>query len=129
MPVPRLGRAIQCLIIFSAFLGVAFLWQVSSLLPADIFEFVTVGWILFVIDGVLTFLRPTVSYYLAFVLAILALGATLGEPAHYALIEEGVILPTITLLTGSTAQVLLLILVPVHFLRGRKHVSESTARL
>jgi hypothetical protein len=127
--VTTIGRAIQALVIFSALLGVPFLWQVNGLIPTDIFEFVAIGWVLFVIDSFLTVFRPTISYYLAFSLAILALGATLGEPAHYAFIQEGDLLPTVTLVAGSTAQVLLLILVPINFLKGRRHVSEPTARL
>lgn len=117
--MPSTGRTIQILIIFSTVLGVVFLPQVYGVLPLMVFDFIAVGWVLFVIDSVLTFVRPKVSYYLAFVLAVLALASSLPQSVHYAFIENGVILPAATFVLGSAAQILLVIFVPYHFLRER----------
>lgn len=94
--------------------------QVYGVLPADIFDFVATGWVLFIIDSVLTFTNPKVSYYMAFVLAILALFSSLPESAHYTFIENGVLLPAATFILGSLAQVLLVVFVPYHFIKERR---------
>ncbi len=102
------ARVIQGLIVFSAILGVFFLWQAQPLLPPDVFDILTLGWLLFVVDSVLTFVRPKISYYLGLVLAIVALSETLTQPEHYALVENGNIPATIILVLGSVAQALLI---------------------
>ena len=102
------SRAIQGLIIFSAVLGVFFLWQAQPLLPTDVFEILTLGWLLFVVDSILTFVRPRISYYLGLVLAVVALSETLTQPEHYALVENGNVPATIILVLGSVAQALLI---------------------
>jgi len=102
------AKVIQGLIIFSAVLGVFFLWQAQPLLPPDVFDVLTLGWLLFVVDSILTFLRPRISYYLGLVLAIVALSETVTQPEHYALIENGNVPATIILVLGSVAQALLI---------------------
>ncbi|MDV3277382.1 MAG: hypothetical protein LYZ69_02805 [Nitrososphaerales archaeon] len=118
--MPATGRIVQYLVIFSTVLGVVFLAQVYGVLPANVFDFVAIGWVLFVIDSILTFTNPKVSYYMAFVLAILALFSSLPESAHYTFIENGVLLPSATFILGTLAQVLLLIFVPYHFIKERR---------
>ena len=102
------ARLIQSLIIFSAILGVFFLWQAHPLLPPDVFDILTFGWLLFVVDAILTFVRPRFSYYFGLVLAVVALSETLTQPEHYALVEGGNIPATIILILGSAAQALLI---------------------
>ncbi|HZW85263.1 MAG TPA: hypothetical protein VFE91_05115 [Nitrososphaerales archaeon] len=116
----RTARAIQGLILFSVLLGPVFLWQVYPLLPPEGFDIVAVGWALFVIDAVMTFLRLKPAFYLGFVLALLALGSSLGETEHYVILQSGQLLPAATLLLGDGAQVLLIILVPYYLWRERK---------
>jgi hypothetical protein len=113
-------RAIQGVIIFSTLLGVFFLWQAYPLLPGDVFYILLFGWALFAIDSVLTFLRPKLSYYLGLVLGIIALFETLSQPEHYALIESGNFPATLTLVLGSIAQALLIILVGYYLISQRK---------
>jgi hypothetical protein len=113
-------RAIQGLILFSTAIGVIFLWQVYPLLPAFGFDFVALGWVLFLVDSILTFIRPTVSYYLGLALALLALGETLSQPAHYALIESGSLTATATLVVGSSTQAMLIVLVVYYILARRR---------
>ena len=118
------GRVIQGLVIFSTVLGVLFLWLAYPLLPSVGFYFVAFGWVLFVVDTVLTFMRPRVSYYLAFVLALVALFETLSRPEHLSILQGSNLLASATLVLGSAAQVLLLILVPLHFIRRRREKDE-----
>ena len=115
---------IQALIVFSVLIGASFLYEAQGLLPADVYTFVTVGWVLFVVDAVLTFVRPRLSYFLAFVLAILALASSLPENAHYAFIEQGDLVPALIFILGSAAQVLLIVMVPYHFLSARRRSEE-----
>ena len=114
------GSTIQATILFSTVLGVLFLWQVYDLLPSFVFDFVASGWVLFLVDSALTFVRPKASYALGFVLALLALASSLPQSAHYAFIQAGELLPSITFIVGTAAQVLLIVLVPIHFIRARK---------
>ena len=116
-----LGRAIQGLILFSSAFGALFLLQVFPVLPPEAFDIVTFGWLLFVVDSVLTFLRPRVSYYLGVVLAILALGATFSQPQHFQLIASGNLPATATIVIGSAAEVLLVALGVYFILATRKN--------
>lgn len=115
-----LQDAIRGLILFSTLLGVVFLWQAYPLLPSDVFGFVTFGWALFVVDSALTFVRPRMSYYLGLVLGALALSLTLSQPAHFALIASGNLLATFTIVAGSTAEALLIILVGYYAVSERR---------
>ncbi|MDG6991172.1 MAG: hypothetical protein JRM99_07110 [Nitrososphaerota archaeon] len=115
-----LTRGIQGLIIFCALFGVAFLYEVYPVLPQFVFYAVAFGWVLFVVDSVLTFVRPAASYYLGLVLALLAFLATVSQPQHYALIESGDITATLTIAVGSAAEVLLMVLVIAYILSGRR---------
>jgi hypothetical protein len=118
------GRMIQGLVIFSTVLGVLFLWEAYPLLPAVGFYFVAFGWALFAVDSVLTFVRPRVSYYIAFALALLALFETLSRPEHLSILQGSNLLASATLVLGSVAQALLLILVPLQFIRLRREKAE-----
>ncbi len=115
-----LPRTIQGLIIFSTVLGAVFLWQAYPLLPSDAFGFVVSGWVLFIIDSFLTFFRPLVSYYLGVVLGIVALIATLSQPAHFALVGSGNLLASATIILGSTAEALLAIVGAYFLITSRK---------
>ncbi len=115
-----LPRAIQGLILFSTALGVLFLWQAHSLVPPDVFYVLLFGWGVFVVDSVLTFVRPKLSYYLGAVLAAVALAETLSQPEHYALVENGNVLATVTLVLGSVTQGLLIILIGYFLLSTRE---------
>lgn len=113
-------RAIQSLILFSTVLGVFFLWQAYPLLPSFVFDFVSFGWVLFVTASVITFVKPKASFYLALVLAVLALISTLSQPEHYALVENGNVPATITLFLGSAAEILIIALTVYYFATGQK---------
>jgi len=114
------ARAIQGLILFSTVLGVFFLWQAEPLLPTDVFYILTFGWLLFVADSILTFVRPNVSYYFGLVLGVVALGETLSQPEHYALVENGNVPATVILVLGSVAQALLILMVIYYVIFARR---------
>jgi hypothetical protein len=115
-----LPRVIQGLILFSTLLGIVFLWQAYSALPADAFAFVAFGWVLFVVDSVLTFVRPLPSYYLGIVLALVALAATLSQPAHFALVSLSDLLAAATIVLGSAAEILLIVVGAYYVISIRK---------
>jgi hypothetical protein len=118
--VVSVPRIIQGLIIFSVLLGVAFLWQAYPLLPSDVFWILAFGWFLFVVDSVLTFVRPFASYVLGLLLAVIALSQTLSQPAHFALVEGGDLPATLTLVLGSAAQALIIAFVGYYLIARRK---------
>jgi len=118
--VATVPRIIQGLIIFSALLGVAFLWQAYPLLPSDVFWILAFGWFLFVVDSALTFFRPMASYVLGLVLALIALSQTLSQPEHYAIVESGNLPATLTLVSGSAAQALIILFVVYYLMARRK---------
>jgi hypothetical protein len=118
--VPATAKAIQGLILLATVLGALFLWEVYPLLPAAGFDFVAIGWVLFVVDSILTFIRPRASFYLGFVLALVALVASFGEPEHYQILQSGDPLHVSTLVLGDAIEILLLLLVPYFFLRARR---------
>ncbi len=115
-----LPRAIQGLILFSTALGVFFLWQAYPLLPPSVRYALFFGWGLFVVDSVLTFVRPKLSYYLGIALAAVALAESLAQPEHYAFVENGNLPATVTLVLGSASQGLLIILIGYFLLSTRK---------
>jgi hypothetical protein len=118
--VVSVSRVIQGLIIFSVLLGVAFLWQAYPLLPSDVFWILAFGWFLFVVDSALTFVRPLASFVLGLVLALIALSQTLAQPEHYALVESGNLPATLTLVSGSAAQALIIAFVCYYLIARRK---------
>jgi len=118
--VASVQKIIQGLIIFSALLGVAFLWQAYPLLPSEVFGILAFGWFLFVVDSVLTFVRPLASYVLGLILALIALSQTLSQPEHYAIVESGNLPATLTLVLGSAAQALLIVFIAYFLITRRK---------
>jgi hypothetical protein len=118
--VASIGRLIQTLILFSTILGIFFLWEVYSLLPSFVFDFLALGWFLFLVDSVLTFVRPRISYFLGLVLAILTLAASIPQPEHYSLIASGNVEATVTLILGSSAQAGIIVSVAYYALKTRR---------
>lgn len=114
-----LPRVVQGLILFSTLFGIVFLVEVYPLLSPDVFDLIAFGWVLFVIDSILTFIRPKISFYLGVVLALIALGETLGQPEHYQLIAAGDLSATATIAIGSVAEALLIILAAYYLYTSR----------
>lgn len=110
----------QGLILFSTAWGAFFLWYARPSLPVEVFYFITFGWVLFLVDSALTFVRPKISYYVGAVLAVVALFATLSQPAHYALVQGGDTTATVIIVVGSAAEVLLIASVAWYVVSERK---------
>jgi hypothetical protein len=119
LSVASITKAIQGVILFSTLLGVFFLWQAYPLLPGDVFDFIAFGWVLFLVDSALTFVKPRVSYYLGMVLGAIALFETLSQPEHYQLVASGNVPATVILVLGSIAEGLLIVLVAI-YIAGRR---------
>ena len=118
-----LPRAIQGLILFSTLLGVFFLWQAYPLIfpvVPYVFYALLLGWVLFVFDSILTFVRMRVSFYLGIVLAAIALTETLIQPEHYSLIQSGNVSAAIIIVLGSVSQALLIVLTIYYLVTSRK---------
>ena len=113
-------KLIQGLILFSTLLGAVFLWQAYPLLPADVFYGIASGWVLFVVDSALTFVRPKASYYLGLVLGAAALAESLGQPEHYTFFQSGDVSAAAIFVLGSAAQALLIIFVVYYLISGRR---------
>lgn len=114
------GKAIQALIVASTILGVGLLIEINSVVPPEVFDFIALGWALFVVDSLLTFVRPTISYYLGLILAVLGLSASLPQSAHWAFIENGLLIPSAIFVTGSAFQVLIIALVVYYSIKVRR---------
>ena len=84
-----------------------------------VFDLLTIGWLLFVADSILTFVRPVFSYYLGLILAILALAASLPQSAHYAFFTNGAFLSGLTFVAGTVAQFIIVLTVSYRFVRMR----------
>ena len=114
-----LPRAIQGVILFSTAFGAVFLYEVYPLVPDFVFYSVAFGWVLFVADSVLTFVRPKLSFYLGMALAIIALAVTLATPEHFQFIASGNVPATATLVVGWASEILLILLVGL-YIRGSR---------
>ncbi len=108
------------MILFSTVWGAVFLLYARPSLPTGVFYFLSFGWVLFVVDSVLTFIRPRISYLMGLVLALIALFATLSQPEHYALVQSGDTTATVILVLGSAAEVILIVAVVWYILSARK---------
>ena len=115
-----LQRAIQGSILFATLFGVPFLVEVYPVLPREVFYSVAFGWVLFVVDSALTFVRPRASYYLGLALAVIALVVTWTQPEHLALIEGGNVSATVTIIVGTVAEVAIIALVGYFAVSTRK---------
>jgi hypothetical protein len=94
--------------------------QAYGVVPSFVFDFVAIGWVLFVVDAVLTFLYPRPAYVFALALAVLALASSLPQSSHWGFVVNGDVLPAFTFLAGSAVQVVLVVLVPYYFVTSRK---------
>ena len=115
-----LTRAIQGLILFATLFGVAFLYEVHPVLRSFVFYSVAFGWVLFVVDSALTFVRPKASYYLGLVLSVVAFGITWSQPAHFQLMANGNVPATITIFVGSAVELLIIASVLFYAFSARK---------
>lgn len=116
----RLRLAIDALVYLSVLLGAALLVQAFNQLPPGVAYAILGGWLVYILAALLVLRKVRFAYPLVMGLAVLTLVVSVPQPEHYALLDSGQILAGATFLLGSAAQVCLIILIPVYFLRNRK---------
>jgi hypothetical protein len=117
--LPSVRRTIDLLIYLSVIMGVVLLLQLYVLVPTWLFYSVLVGWLAYIIVAFLTAMGHRIAYPAAFVLSIFTLSVSLPQPEHQSFVEAGLSPASITFLVGSALQVVLLILIPIYYLRKR----------
>ncbi|HYB76532.1 MAG TPA: hypothetical protein VEC08_06210, partial [Nitrososphaerales archaeon] len=106
----RIAKTIQGLIVASTLLGIALLFEIYAVVPLEVFEIVSIGWVCFVIDCFLTFIRPNASFCIGLILSILGLSASLPQSTHWEFIQEGQLVPSAIFITGSIMQGIIVVL-------------------
>jgi hypothetical protein len=115
----KLKSTINVLIYLSVIFGLILLVQLYNLVPSWLFYSVLTGWVLYLVVAIFAATGRKQAYPLVFVLAILTLFASLPQPEHYAYVEAGLSLATITFLAGSTLQIALIILDGIYLTKYR----------
>jgi hypothetical protein len=118
-------RSVDLLVYASVVLGVVLLPQLYLLVPSWLFFSVLGGWLAYLIVAVLVATGHRIAYPLAFVLSILTLAASLPQPEHYAFVEAGPSLASVTFIAGSTVQFALLVLIPIYLYRSRSNAKAT----
>jgi hypothetical protein len=114
-----LRLVVNVLIYLSVAFGIVLLAQLYGLVPVWLFFSVLVGWLAYLVVGVLAARGRPIAYPIAFVLALLTLAVSLPQPEHYSYVQAGPSLASATFLTGSALQIVLLILIPILVYRNR----------
>ena len=115
----KLKSTINVLIYLSVIFGLILLVQLYNLVPNWLFYSVLTGWVVYLVVAIFAATGHKQAYPLALVLAILTLLVSLPQPEHYAYVEAGLSLATITFLAGSTLQIALIILDAIYLTRYR----------
>jgi lysylphosphatidylglycerol synthetase-like protein (DUF2156 family) len=115
----KLKATINVLIYLSVIFGLILLVQLYNLVPSWLFYSVLTGWVVYLIVAVFAATGRKQAYPLALILAILTLLVSLPQPEHYAYVEAGLSLATITFLAGSTLQIALIILDGIYLAKNR----------
>ncbi len=121
----RTGRLIQALIIACSLLGAALLVEIHMLVPTFVFDFISAGWVCFVLDSILTFVRPRASYYFGLLLSGLGLAASLPQGTHWSFIEDGMVVPSAIFISGSLMQGAIIVLVVYYHLVRQRSTTNS----
>ena len=120
-----LRLTIDVLVYLSVVLGVVLLYQVYCSAPQWLFIAVLVGWLAYLVVAVLVASERRVAYPLAFVMSIITLAGSLSSPEHFAFVQAGISLASLTFLIGSAFQIALIILIPILLLRKKPHTRRS----
>jgi len=114
-----LRHVVDVLIYLSVALGIVLLPQLYYSVPPWLFFSVLAGWLLYLVDAALVAAHRRIAYPLALVLSILTLVTSLPRPEHFAFVEAGISLASITFLVGSGLQLALIILIPIYLFGGK----------
>ena len=117
--MPTLQRLVTGLVCTSVALGVILLYQLWFMVPRWLFYSVLLGWVAYLFTAIAMIQHRHGANKAAFVLAILTLVVSVPQPEHYALMSQGLILPTITFILGSVLQFFVILLLSILYLRRR----------
>ena len=120
MRLMKLESVIKTLIYLSVVLGLILLIQLYNLVPGWLFYAVLCGWVAYLAVALIAATGHKQAYPLALVLAVVTLFVSLPQPEHYAYIEAGLSLATVTFLAGSILQTILIILDGVYLVKQRR---------
>jgi len=123
--MPSITSSINLMIYLSVALGVLLLPQLYGLVPTWLFISVLGGWLAYVLVAALAATGRRTAYPLAFVLSILTLAVSVPQPEHQSSVMAGFSLASLTFLAGSALQLVLVILIPVYYLRRRLGAKPS----
>jgi hypothetical protein len=115
----KLKSTINVLIYLSVIFGLILLVQLYNLVPGWLFYSVLAGWVVYFVVAIFAATGHKLAYPLALVLAIVTLFVSLPQPEHYAYVEAGLSLATITFLAGSILQIALIILDGIYLTKYR----------
>ena len=117
--MPTLQRFVTGLVCSSVALGVILLYQLWFMVPRWLFYSVLLGWVAYLFTAIAMIQHRHGADKAAFVLAILTLVVSVPQPEHYALMSQGLILPTITFILGSVLQLFVIISLSILYLRRK----------
>jgi len=118
-----LKSAIDVLVYLSVVLGVALLYQVYCAAPQWLFIAVLIGWLAYLVVAVLVASDNKFAHPLVFVMAIITLAGSLSSPEHFAFVQAGISLASLTFVIGSSFQIALIVLIPIYLFRKKSRPS------
>lgn len=122
-------RLIATLVYASVALGLVLLLFARGLVPDWLFWSLTGGVVAYLVCAVIIATRRTRwAYYMAFILAVVTLAASLPQPEHYSFAEEGQVAAFAIFLLGSIVQVVLIGALVFFFVRSRRASGTVASR-
>jgi len=116
----KLESGIKLLIYLSVIFGVVLLIQLYNLVPEWLFYAVFSGWVAYLIVALIAATGHKQAYPIALVLAVMTLLVSLPQPQHYAYVNAGLSLASVTFLVGSILQIMLIILDVIYITKRRR---------
>jgi len=114
-------RIARYLVYCSVVIGLALLFQLSSLVPTWLFYLVLLGWVVYLGVAIEAARGREIAYPSAVIMSILTLVVSLPQPEHYSLATQGFTLAASTFIIGSAIQIATIISVTYYlFLRRRE---------
>src|SRR5438132_8107029 len=119
MPTRRVARY---LVYCSVVIGLALLFQLSSLVPTWLFYLVLLGWVVYLGVAIEAARGREIAYPSAVIMSILTLVVSLPQPEHYSLATQGFTLAASTFIIGSAIQVATIISVAYYLVLRRREL-------
>ena len=120
--MPNLEKVIAWLVNSSVVLGVLFLYvlYVTPGVPSFLFPSILVGEIIWVACAIAISRKARWAPYMAVVLAVITLGASLPQPTHYDFAQSGQVVAFLIFTGGSVLQFALIAAVTLFAYRSRR---------